>query len=422
MSDITFASRRSPVYGRRGIVAAAQPLAVAAGLEILAAGGNAADAAVATAAALNVTEPTSTGIGGDCFALFFDAPTGQVTALNGSGRAPAALTLARLAQEGFGRELPPYHPYTITVPGASAGWCDLVERHGHLPLSRTLAPAIRLAERASRSRRSRAYFSQHGAERQLSQSPGGRDADHRWPQRRAPREVFRNPGLARTLRAVTEGGRSAFYEGVIAEAIAATVQRAGGCLTVADLASHRSTWDEPISTTYRDLRVWECPPNGQGLAASAGAEPARRLRLWPNSTRFPRRRLHLEIEAMRLAFADTNWYVADPQFTDLPIYPLLSKDYAAERRRLINPGRATLDQRRGSPVAGSTPSTSVSWTAMATPARSSTATTWGSAPASCRAAGASACRTGDTTSASTRRIPTRWRLANDRITRLFRVC
>ena len=121
MSDITFASRRSPVYGCRGMVAASQPLAVAAGLEILAAGGNAADAAVATAAALNVTEPTSTGIGGDCFALFYDSDAGQVTALNGSGRAPAALTLARLEREGFDRESPPYHPYTITVPGACAG-------------------------------------------------------------------------------------------------------------------------------------------------------------------------------------------------------------------------------------------------------------------------------------------------------------
>ena len=125
MPELSFHSRRSPVYSRRGMIAASQPLAVAAGLEILAAGGNAADAAVATAAALNVTEPTSTGIGGDCFALFYDAATRRITALNGSGRAPAALTLARLEQEGFAHELPSYHPYTITVPGACAGWCDL---------------------------------------------------------------------------------------------------------------------------------------------------------------------------------------------------------------------------------------------------------------------------------------------------------
>jgi gamma-glutamyltranspeptidase/glutathione hydrolase len=140
-----FVSRRSPVISRNGIVATSQPLAVAAGLEILRQGGTAADAAVATAAALNVTEPNMTGIGGDCFALYYQAATRQVSALNGSGRAPQALSLERLQREGFD-SLPPYHPYTITVPGACAGWCDLVERHGRLPMSAVLAPAIRLAQ------------------------------------------------------------------------------------------------------------------------------------------------------------------------------------------------------------------------------------------------------------------------------------
>ena len=350
MSDITFASRRSPVYGCRGMVAASQPLAVAAGLEILAAGGNAADAAVATAAALNVTEPTSTGIGGDCFALFYDSDAGQVTALNGSGRAPAALTLARLEREGFDRELPPYHPYTITVPGACAGWCDLSERHARLPLSRILAPAIRLAEEGVPVAPITAYFWARGAAHQLAQAPGGHELTI---DGRAPRagEVFRNPGLARTLRAVAEGGKAVFYQGPIAEAITATVQRAGGCLTAADLASHHSTWDEPISTTYRGLRVWECPPNGQGLAALLALNMLEGFDL-ASLDPLSAERLHLEIEAVRLAFADTRWYVADPQFTNLPIYQLLSKAYAAERRKLLDPGRATLNQRRGSPVAG----------------------------------------------------------------------
>ena len=351
MSDITFASRRSPVYGCRGMVAASQPLAVAAGLEILAAGGNAADAAVATAAALNVTEPTSTGLGGDCFALFYDSDAGQVTALNGSGRAPAALTLARLEREGFDRELPPYHPYTITVPGACAGWYDLSERLGRLPLSMILSPAIRLAEEGFPVAPITAYFWARGAAHQLAQAPGGHELTI---DGRAPRagEVFRNPGLARTLRAVAEGGKAVFYQGPIAEAITATVQRAGGCLTAADLASHHSTWDEPISTTYRGLRVWECPPNGQGLAALLALNILEGFDL-ASLDPFSPERLHLELEAMRLAFADARWYVADPQFTNLPIYQLLSKAYAAERRSLINPGRATLDQRRGSPVAGS---------------------------------------------------------------------
>ena len=351
MPELSFHSRRSPVYSRRGMIAASQPLAVAAGLEILAAGGNAADAAVATAAALNVTEPTSTGIGGDCFALFYDAATRRITALNGSGRAPAALTLARLEQEGFAHELPSYHPYTITVPGVCAGWCDLNERHGRLPLSQVLAPAVRLADEGFPVAPITAYFWQRGAERQLAQAPGGQELTL---DGRAPRagEVFRNPGLARTLRAVAEGGKTAFYQGRIAEAIAVTVQRAGGCLTVEDLASHRSTWDEPISTTYRGLRIWECPPNGQGLAALLALNILEGYDLISLDPLSPER-LHLELEAMRLAFADARWYVADPQFTNLPIYQLLSKAYAAERRKLINPDLATLDQRRGSPVAGS---------------------------------------------------------------------
>jgi gamma-glutamyltranspeptidase / glutathione hydrolase len=350
MSDITFASRRSPVYGRRGMVAASQPLAVAAGLEILAAGGNAADAAVATAAALNVTEPTSTGIGGDCFALFYDAITGQVTALNGSGRAPAALTLAHLEREGFGRELPPYHPYTITVPGACAGWCDLSERHGHLPLSRILGPAIRLAEEGFPVAPITAYSWARGVEGQLALAQGGHELTI---DGRAPRagEIFRNPGLARTLRAVAEGGKAVFYRGRIAEAIAVTVQQAGGCLSLEDLASHQSTWDEPISTTYRGLRIWECPPNGQGLAALLALNMLKGFDL-ASLNPLSAERLHLEIEAMRLAFADTHWYVADPVFRTAPLAMLLSKDYAAERRSLINPERATLDQRRGAPVAG----------------------------------------------------------------------
>src|SRR5512139_1433554 len=144
--EFAFSSRRSPVYGTRGMIATSQPQAVAAGLEILSKGGKAADAAVAAAAALNVTEPTSTGLGGDCFALFFDAQTGGVSALNGSGRAPAALSLERLRNEGLSDELPPYHAHTVTVPGACAGWCDLVERFGRLPLAAILSPAIRLAE------------------------------------------------------------------------------------------------------------------------------------------------------------------------------------------------------------------------------------------------------------------------------------
>jgi gamma-glutamyltranspeptidase/glutathione hydrolase len=351
MTDETsFQSRRSPVLGRHGMVAATQPLAVAAGIKILAQGGNAADAAVATAAALNVTQPTSTGIGGDCFALFYEAATHQVTALNGSGRAPAALSLERLQREGF-HELPPYHPYTITVPGACSGWCGMVDRHGRLSIADCLAPAIHLAEEGFPVAPLTAYFWGRAAEGQLRSAPGGRELtiDGRGP---LPGEIFRNPGLARTLRRVAEGGQRAFYQGEIAEAIATTVQKAGGCLSTDDLASHQATWDEPISTVYRDLRIWECPPNGQGLTALIALNILEGFDLGSIPPLSPER-LHLEIEALRLAFADTRWFVADPQFNPAPLEALLSKSYAAGRRKLIDPRRATLDQKRGTPTSGS---------------------------------------------------------------------
>ena len=331
------------------MVATSQPLAVAAGLEILAAGGNAADAAVATAAALNVTEPTSTGIGGDAFALYFEAASGEVSALNASGRAPAALTLERLQKEGIGQKLPPYHPYTITVPGACSAWCDLVERHGCLEMAQVLGPAIRLAEEGFPVAPTTAYFWSRGAERQLSQALNGRELtiDGHAPR---PGEIFRNPGLARTFHAVADGGKEAFYRGQISEAIAAVIQKAGGCMTVEDLAAHTSTWDEPISTTYRGYRVWECPPNGQGLTALIGLNILEGFNL-AGIESLSAERLHLQIEALRLAFADTRWYIADPKFFDIPLEQILSKDYAAQRRRLIDQSRAVLDQQRGTPQA-----------------------------------------------------------------------
>ena len=348
-----FASYRSPVLAQRGMAASSQPLASQAGLSILMQGGNAADAAVAIAAALAVTEPTSTGIGGDCFALYYEAGSQRVTALNGSGRAPMGLTLELIERQGLAvaGELPPYHAHNITVPGACAGWADMVERHGSLPLSAVLAPAARLAEDGFPVAPLTAHSWERGAANQLRAAPGGRALTI---DGRAPRagEVFRNPGLARTLRAVAEGGPAAFYGGPIAESIAACVQAAGGTMTTADLAAHRSTWDEPISTLYRGARIWECPPNGQGLAALlalnvlSGFDLAA---LEPLSAE----RWHLLVEAMRVAFADTGWYVADPRQAPVPTAGLLAPAYAAERRALIDPRRATLDTQRGTPQAHS---------------------------------------------------------------------
>ena len=351
MRTISFQSRRSPVYGRHGIVATSQPLATAAGLEILAKGGNAADAAVAAGAALNVTEPTSTGIGGDMFALYYSAEAKRVTALNGSGRAPAALTLDRLRLDGFSTELPPFHAHTVTVPGACAGWFDLIEKHGSLALPEILAPAIRLATEGFPVATITAHYWQGGAQRQLSSALNGHELtiDGRGPR---AGEIFRNPNLARTFELVGREGRDAFYRGEIAEAIVHVIEEAGGVMSMEDLASHGSTWEEPISVNYRGLRVYECPPNGQGITALIALNLLGEFDL---STQEPlsTERLHLMIEAMRLAFADARWYVADPEFFNIPIQELLSREYAVERRKRIDPNRATVDQRHGTPVASS---------------------------------------------------------------------
>ena len=348
MTTPIFNSRRSPVHGKGGIVSTSQPLATAAGLEILAKGGNAADAAVAAGAALNVTEPTSTGIGGDMFALFYSANTKRVTALNGSGRAPAKLTLDTLKKDGFTTELPPFHAHTVTVPGACAGWFDLIQKHGSLAMSDILAPATRLASEGFPVAPITAYSWQRGAERQLKSGLNGRELtiDGRGPN---AGEIFRNPGLAHTFDLIARGGPSAFYQGPIAEAIVAVIKEAGGVMSVEDLASHVSTWEEPISVTYRGLRVFECPPNGQGITALIALNILEGFDL-ASLESLSVENLHVMIEAMRLAFADSRWYVADPAFSNVPMQELLSKAYAAERRKLIDLKRATIDQHHGTPT------------------------------------------------------------------------
>ncbi|MBT3190862.1 MAG: gamma-glutamyltransferase [Anaerolineae bacterium] len=351
MTKLSFNSRRSPVYGRKGIVATSQPLATSAGLEILTKGGNAADAAVAAGAALNVTEPMSTGIGGDMFALYYSAEAKTVTALNGSGRTPAALSLDKLKKEGFSTELPRFHVHTVTVPGACAGWFDLIKKHGSLPMDEILSPAIRLAREGFPVGPITSHAWTQGVNAQLNSAPNGHELtiDGRAP---APGDVFRNPGLARTFEAIVRGGASAFYQGEIAEAIVGVVKEAGGCLSENDLASHLSTWEEPISVTYRGYRVFECPPNGQGITALIALNILEGFDLaeYPSLSM---ERSHLMIEAMRLAFADARWYVSDPAFSNIPIKELLSKEYAKKRRKLIDKQRAIIDPQRGTPVSSS---------------------------------------------------------------------
>jgi gamma-glutamyltranspeptidase/glutathione hydrolase len=347
----SFNSYRSPVYSRKGMVASSQPLASAAGIAILNRGGNAADAAVAVAAALNVTEPTSTGIGGDAFALFYSAKTRIVQALNGSGRSPMHLTLDRLRTEGFGESLPATHAHTVTVPGACAAWCDTISRWGKLTIADVLQPAIDLAENGFPVSPLTAYFWQRGAERQLAHAPNGRELtiDGRAP---LAGEIFRNRNLANTFRKVAEHGKQAFYQGSIADAIIAVLQASGSVMTPDDLAAHTSTHEDPIFTDYRGIRVWECPPNGQGLAALLALNILEAYPLAEMDALSPER-FHLMIEAMRLAFADARHYVADPAFHPAPLQELLSKNYAGHRRRLIDPDKANPELRYGVPFGSS---------------------------------------------------------------------
>ncbi len=341
-------SRRSSVVARKGMVATSQPLAVEAGLEILRKGGNAADAAVAAAAVLNVTEPTAVGVGGDCFAIYYDATTKKVSALNGSGRTPAALTLEKAVQSSENGRLKVFHPHTITVPGAVAGWCDLVEKLGKLSMSEILAPAINLAEEGFPVEPITASTWAMGVKRQLDHTLNGRELTIKG---RAPRagETFRNLGLARTLKLIAEGGKEAFYRGEIGEAIIEVIRKGGGVMDAIDLAEHTSTWETPINTSYKGFRVWECPPNGQGLAVLLALNILESFDLADMNPLSPLR-LHLEIEAMRIAFTDTRYFVADPATNPAPLRQLLSKSYAVERRKLLNIERATIDQKRGTPT------------------------------------------------------------------------
>ena len=312
-------------------MASSQPLATLAGVSALQSGGNAADAAVATAAALAVVEPGSTGIGGDCFSLFYDAGRGVVDAVNGSGRSPKALT-PEMAGGPAGFD--PQGPHAVTVPGTVAGWVDTVERFGRMSMAEVLAPAIALAEHGFPVTPiiSAGWEGQEDLLR--AKGPAGHDllVDGRAPR---PGEVWRNASIARVMRAVAEGGADAFYSGWPARAIVEAVQLNGGCMTADDLRDHRSSFDNPISTTYRGYTVYECPPNGQGITALMALNILEGFDIPSTRPRSPEA-LHPTIEAIRLAFADARAYVADPTRSRVPVAAMLSKRYAAKRRRLIS--------------------------------------------------------------------------------------
>jgi len=322
-----------------GMVASSQRYASDAGARVLREGGTAADACVAMDAVLHVTEPASTSLGGDMFALYFDARASQITALNGSGRAARERRLADVARDERAL-IPSLHGDAVTVPGVCAGWFDLIARHGSMPVARLLEPAIEIAETGFAVARVAAAV----WERNLSQL----QSTELTVNGRAPRggETFRNPGLASVLRTIAGDGPDAFYRGEIAERIASAVRAAGGAMTAADLAAHASTWEEPISVCYRGMRVWECPPNGQGLAALLALAMLDGMSLGPPGSV---ERAHAQIEALRLGFADARWYVTDPAFTPVPVSELLSPAYIATRRARIDPTRAATDVTRGAP-------------------------------------------------------------------------
>ena len=331
-----FDSRRSGVLALNGMVATSQPLAAQAGLQVLINGGNAVDAAVAAAATLNVVEPESTGMGGDMFALVRHHREGKVHALNGSGRAPGAASIDELRAAGH-HQMPQEGAYSVSIPGTVHGWETILAEHGTMPLAEVLKPAIGYAEEGFPVSDYIAYqWSGQGA--RLGARPGGEEM---LLNGRPPRqgEVMKLPTLGKTLRAVAEGGSDAFYHGEIAEKIAGFVQEQGGWISTEDLAAHRSDWDEAISTDYRGITCWECPPNGQGIAALEALNIVEGFDvkgMGPQTVAW----YHHLIEAMRLAFADAYRYVADPRVAEVPITELTDKGYAAKRRELIDPERA----------------------------------------------------------------------------------
>jgi len=342
--SFNYESRRSAIYARNGVVAASHPLAAGIGLEVLRRGGNAADAAVATAAALAVVEPTGTGLGGDCFALFYDASTKRVSALNGSGRAPAGLSLDVLGAEGLGDDLPRHHVNTVTVPGTVAGWADTLTRFGTMSLADVLPGAITLAEDGSPIAPVIAQLWASEEDKIRGASP---NADELLLDSRAPRvgEIWRNPGLASVLREIAEGGPPAFYEGRAAAEIVRVIEGLGGHMALSDLAAHRSTSDDPISTSYRGHTVYECAPNGQGIAALIALNIVEGYDFDELPRRSPER-FHALIEAVRLGFSEARAHVADPAIEDVPVERLLSASHASELRALIDPA-SRLDLARG---------------------------------------------------------------------------
>lgn len=347
--EIIFRSRRSNVLATRGMVATSQPLAAQAGLDVLKAGGNAADAAVCSAAMLNVVEPISTGVGGDCFVLFWDAQRKSVSALNGSGWAASSASIEELRRLGYA-SMPTFTGHTVTIPGAVHAWDVLLKRHGSLPLSDLLQPAIWTAEngypvseliaRGWQTQVKKLLRDPSWKSGDLDKGPPQPSGDELLIDGRAPGpgEVMRMPTLGQTLRGIAADGPDYIYRGTFALQLSQHVQRYGGWLTPEDVASYTSTWVEPITASYRGTTLYECPPNSQGLLTILAANLARGFDL---STMNEADRVHVMAECMGTAFIHARRWICDPRATSIPLDELCSPAYADHLRETIDLQRAS---------------------------------------------------------------------------------
>jgi gamma-glutamyltranspeptidase/glutathione hydrolase len=342
---------RSEVIARNGMAATSQPLATQAALDILKKGGNAIDAAIAANAVLGVVEPTGSGIGGDLFAIIWSAQKNKLYGLNASGKSPRSLKLEYFQDNGYDF-IPPYGPLPVSVPGCVDGWFEMHEMFGRLPMKDLLQPAITYAREGFPVTELIAYYLSLGTAT-LQDFPNIKEVYMPNGKSPAKGEVFKNPLLANTLDKIAKGGRYEFYRGTIARDIDAFMKKQGGFLTYDDLSRHHSEWVEPVSTTYRGYEVWELPPNGQGIAALQilnileGFDIAA---MGFGSSDY----VHFFTEAKKLAFEDRAKYYADPVFALMPVSQLISKKYAAERRKLIDPEKAAKVYESGRIEAGNT--------------------------------------------------------------------
>jgi gamma-glutamyltranspeptidase/glutathione hydrolase len=342
---------RSEVFGRNGAAASSHPLGTLAGIEILKKGGSAVDAAIAINAALGFLEPTANGIGGDLYAMLWDPKAAKVVGIAGSGRSPRGLSLETVRSRARNGVLPAYGAVTVTVPGTVDAWWRLHQRYGKLKWRELFQPAIAYAEGGVPLSPVVAYYMNRAMANYARPNMGieeiaNAQATYASGDKARAGEIFRNPDLARTYRAIAAGGRDAFYEGEIARTIESYFKRIGGWLTRADLAAHRSEWSEPHMTTYRGVGVYAIGANTQGIATLQMLNMIERFDMKAAGFQTPLS-IHLQAEAKRLAYEDRARYYGDPEFSKMPTDWLVSKDYAAERAKLIRPDRINPDVRPG---------------------------------------------------------------------------